>query len=109
MPIVCLSLYIYSYMYIWTNVHVYSMSKCVAHYRLNGWTNSIHVQYCYVFRGVTIDGVWIGEWIYLYTALGTTNNYSAIVNLHTLQITTAHAKTFSSLLCLEQPLPSNCF
>jgi hypothetical protein len=50
---------------------------------------------------VTIDGVWIGEWIYwLLTPLGTTGIYSAIADHHTLQITTAPAKPFSSLLCL---------
>jgi hypothetical protein len=40
--------------------------------------------------------------------LGTTNNYKAITNLHILQITTAPAKPFSSLLC-HQPLPDNGF
>jgi hypothetical protein len=39
-------------------------------------------------------GFWIGYWIYWhsYTRLGTTSNYSALADLHTLQITTAHAK-----------------
>jgi hypothetical protein len=41
---------------------------------------------------VTIDGVWIGEWISW--PLGTTSNYSAIANLHNSQITTAPAKLF---------------
>jgi hypothetical protein len=35
--------------------------------------------------------------------------YSAIANLHTLQITTAPAKSFASLLCLHQPFPGNNF
>jgi hypothetical protein len=34
---------------------------------------------------------------HLYTPLGTVSNYSAVANLHTLQITTAPAKLFSSL------------
>jgi hypothetical protein len=42
---------------------------------------------------------------HLYTLLGTTGNYSA--NLHTLQITTAPSKPFSSMLCLQQLLPAN--
>jgi hypothetical protein len=50
--------------------------------------------YCRVFRSVTIDGVCIGGWFIdnLYTALGTTNNYSAVTNLYTVQINTAPAK-----------------
>jgi hypothetical protein len=36
---------------------------------------------------------------HLYTPLGTKSNYSAIANLHTLQITTAPVKPFFSLLC----------
>jgi hypothetical protein len=31
---------------------------------------------------------------HLYTKLGTTSNYNAIADLHTLQINTAHAKSF---------------
>jgi hypothetical protein len=60
---------------------------------------------------VTIDGVWIGEWIYydLYTPLGTASNYSAIANLHTLEITVAPAKPFCSLQCLQQPSLSSGF
>jgi hypothetical protein len=45
---------------------------------------------------------------HLYTPFETTSNYSAIANIHTLQITTAHAQHFSSLLC-HQPFPSNGF
>jgi hypothetical protein len=44
-----------------------------------------------------LDGVWkleIGFTDYL--QIVTTNNYNAIANLHTLQITTAHAKTSQS-------------
>jgi hypothetical protein len=41
------------------------------------------------------DGVWIGKWIYWqFIPLGTTSNYSAVTDFRTLQITTAHAKTF---------------
>jgi hypothetical protein len=56
-----------------------------------------------------MDRVWIGELIidHLYTPLGTTSNYSAIANLHTLQITIALAKPFFSLLCLRQPFRGN--
>jgi hypothetical protein len=41
--------------------------------------------------------------------LGTTSNYNTITNLHTLQITSALAKPFSSLLCIHQPFPGNSF
>jgi hypothetical protein len=44
---------------------------------------------------VTIDGVWIGEWNYWPLVLST-SEYSAIVNLYALQITTAPAKPFST-------------
>jgi hypothetical protein len=55
-------------------------------------------------------GVWISESIdHLYTPLGTISNYSAIADLHTLQITTASIKPFFSLLCLHQPFPDNGF
>jgi hypothetical protein len=46
---------------------------------------------------------------HLYTLLGATSIYNAIADLHTLQITTATAKPFSSLLCLHQPFPANGF
>jgi hypothetical protein len=39
-------------------------------------------------------GLEIGFIDHLYTQLGTTLNYSAIANLHNLQITTAHVKSF---------------
>jgi hypothetical protein len=45
----------------------------------------------------TVDGVWIGEWIYLLHLphrLGTTSNYSATDNIHNSQMTTAPAKCF---------------
>jgi hypothetical protein len=44
----------------------------------------------------------------LYIPLGTTNNYSAIAELHILKITTAPTKSFSSLL-YHQPFPGNGF
>jgi hypothetical protein len=55
-------------------------------------------KYCHVFVCVSIDGVRldIGFIDHLYTPLGTTSTYSAIANLHTLQITTASAKSFPS-------------
>jgi hypothetical protein len=62
-------------------------------------------------RDVTIDGVWIGEWIYR-PLTHTTRIYkqlNVIGNLHNSQITTAHAKPFRSLLCLHQPFPGNGF
>jgi hypothetical protein len=36
---------------------------------------------------------------HLYTPLGIASSYSAIADLHTLKITTAPSKPFSSLLC----------
>jgi hypothetical protein len=47
------------------------------------------------FRGVTIDRVWIVEWLYWSLIHATQNyNYSSNANLHILQITTAPAKPF---------------
>jgi hypothetical protein len=40
-------------------------------------------------------GFWTGDWIdHFTTRLGTTSNYSATANLHTLQINTAPVKSF---------------
>jgi hypothetical protein len=54
-------------------------------------------------EGVTPTGVFIGSDIrfidHLYIQLGTTGYYSAIADLHTSQITTAHAK-FSPACCV---------
>jgi hypothetical protein len=52
--------------------------------------------------GVTIDGVWMVNG-FTDTRLVNACNHSATANLHTLQITTAPVKPFSSLLCLYQP------
>jgi hypothetical protein len=74
---------------------------------------------------VTLDGVLdcILDLLSTYIHLGTTSNYSAIANYHTLQITNAHAKSFparsvftSSCLVtasnngysFASGLPSNC-
>jgi hypothetical protein len=57
--------------------------------------------------GVTIDEVWIGEWVYW--PLGTINNYSAIANLQRLQISITPSKLFSSLPCLHQSSPGSFF
>jgi hypothetical protein len=46
---------------------------------------------CDYRRGFGLD---IGFIDHLYTQLGTTSIYSAIATLHTLQITTTHAKSF---------------
>jgi hypothetical protein len=47
---------------------------------------------------VTIDGVGIGFIDHFNTRFLTTLNYSAIADLHTLQITTGHAKSFQSVV-----------
>jgi hypothetical protein len=41
-------------------------------------------------KGVNMNGVWIGEWNFdhLCTPFGNASNYSAIADLHTLQIAT---------------------
>jgi hypothetical protein len=52
-------------------------------------TNKKNCLYCHVFGSLTIDEVWIGILdllTHLYT-LGSTSYYSAIADLHTLQIT----------------------
>jgi hypothetical protein len=55
------------------------------------------------FRGVTTDGVWIGEWIYWpLTQLATT---SATANLHNSQITAVPANPFPACCFLT----SRCF
>jgi hypothetical protein len=46
---------------------------------------------------------------YLYTPFEITSNYSAIADLHTLQITTALAKPFFSVMFLQQSFPCNGF
>jgi hypothetical protein len=50
-----------------------------------------HVVWSDYRRGFGLDIEFIDH---LYTKLETTSNYSATANLHTLQITTAHAKSF---------------
>jgi hypothetical protein len=57
-------------------------------------------KYCHVCKSDYRRGLdwWIGFIDHLYTPVATTSNYSALANLHTLQITTAPAKPFSSLL-----------
>jgi hypothetical protein len=45
----------------------------------------------------------------LFTPLETASNYSGTANLHNSQITTAPAKAFSSLLCLQKLFPSKGF
>jgi hypothetical protein len=47
---------------------------------------------------VTIDGVWIGFIDHFNTRLLITLNHSAIADLHNLQITTVHAKSFLSVM-----------
>jgi hypothetical protein len=52
------------------------------------------------FRGLRVIYRRVSDWIigfidHLYTPLGTTSNYSAIVILHTLQFTVTHALGFS--------------
>jgi hypothetical protein len=58
-----------------------------------------------LFRSVTIEGWLVNRFIgHLYIPLRTRSNYIAIVSLYTLQITTAHVKHFSSLLCFHRPV-----
>jgi hypothetical protein len=56
--------------------------------------------------GYGLDIEFIGH---LYTPLDTTGNYSVTAYLYNSQITTAPAKSFRSLLYLQQPFPSNGF
>jgi hypothetical protein len=63
------------------------------------------------FRGVVIEGAWIGELDLLtcmYTPLGTTSNYSGIAHILTSKITES-AKPFPSCCVFQQPLSSNDF
>jgi hypothetical protein len=52
---------------------------------------------------------WIRFIDHLYTPLGTTSNYSAVADLHTLYISAAAAKSYPNLLCLQRPFPINGF
>jgi hypothetical protein len=47
---------------------------------------------------VTVEGVWNGDSIYWPLQIVTTSNYGAIAYLHTLQITTAYARSSQSAL-----------
>jgi hypothetical protein len=58
---------------------------------------------------MTMYGLVNGFIDHLCTPVGTTSNFSAIASLHTLQITAAPAKPFSSMLRLHQPFPGNGF
>jgi hypothetical protein len=52
---------------------------------------------------VTIDRVWIGDWIY-WSLTHHEYNYNATANLHTLQITTAHANPSQSAFTSHFPV-----
>jgi hypothetical protein len=54
----------------------------------------VTISVCVCVRVWTGYGLDVGFIDHLYIQLGTTSNYSATPDLHTLQITTAHAKTF---------------
>jgi hypothetical protein len=56
---------------------------------------------------VTIDRVWIGDWIYPQLHFVTTSYYSAIADSHTLQLTTA--QDYSSQSSLGSGLPASVF
>jgi hypothetical protein len=49
---------------------------------------------------VTIDGVWIDNWIHRTATLVTTDNYGSLPDLHTPNITVTAANTKISLLSL---------
>jgi hypothetical protein len=58
-------------------------------------------------RGLTVDEIWIGEWIY-WPLIDTTRNCKQSQRsptFNTLLITTR--KVFSSLQCFQQPFPGN--
>jgi hypothetical protein len=79
-------------------VEVYLLQRCF-HVNENGVNYSVT---CFVTR----CGVWIGYWIYWTLKTLTTKDYSAIANLHTLQITTAHTtSSISSLGVAWQRIP----
>jgi hypothetical protein len=53
------------------------------------------IKYCEVFI-VTVDEVWVGNWITEHLEIVTTNNYSAIANSYRL-LAAAHTKTSQSV------------
>jgi hypothetical protein len=60
--------------------------------------NNNSVLYIYILSLVwaTKDAVWIGDGTFDHLQTVTGSNYNAVANLHTLQITTAHAKPSQS-------------
>jgi hypothetical protein len=52
--------------------------------------------------GVTMNGVWIGAWIYyhLYTSLGTTSNYNTTADFYTTKDSTLSLLSQLSLLVM---------
>jgi hypothetical protein len=56
----------------------------------------------------TIDGIWIGYWIYWPLIHVSTSNYSATANLHNSQ-SPYYPLSLFSLLCLHQLFPGNGF
>jgi hypothetical protein len=61
------SIYLYAFQVVWTSVSEGDAILLTSH-----------------FRDVTVDEIWIGEWIDW--PLGTTSNCSAAANLHTSEI-----------------------
>jgi hypothetical protein len=99
----------------WSHVHRFDLAISVRFDTKRNVTDIIvdftifhcyNAEWCLFFKAhfmlsrsmcVTIDGVWIGEWIYwllIPRRFGTTSNYSTAANLHNSKITTAPAKFF---------------
>jgi hypothetical protein len=77
------------------------MVRAVCRFELHIFIVDTQKIYCHVFRGVTIDGVWVGKWIYS-PLVYTTRNY-------TFQTTDTHRLVSSVYYILHYPFPDNGF
>jgi hypothetical protein len=88
-------------------VMLIAIQRCAQPNPLNGMQSQFWQKLSRV--GVTIDGVWIGEYIYwpFIHRLVSASNYNATANLYNSEITTATAKPFPAFYIIPKSLFSN--